>query len=416
MVSKLAATDMAYLISILLGIIAAGILYFYERVRTYSVRWLTLAYLMINLAFFVIFLYRTRLIEELPHFYRTGGIFMLLYMPFSYLFIRTTLSERPANRWDILHAIPALIYIIDFAPFLLTPADQKLSIILIDYDRALFNFSYGTFLSEQFHRLLLTLTPLIYWVAQLVVLVRWFYKSDNAARLRHGIGMKWIMFYISFQALLLTPLFLFFLFDEVVPFFEISFVFTVMNTAFIGFSLFIRPGTEMPSGQDFVYPLIHNQLPPDIPMKFQYDYPMGGAKDAVMEHEMIHAPRHVKPLEKLTRKQLSHMKYELEFFLQRNQPFLQHSYSLQELATSLSFPLYQLSALINQEYKTNFNDLINKYRIEHALHIIKEGKNNNLNINGLADRCGFNNRNSFTNAFKKFTGLTPSDYFKDFNT
>ena len=110
------------------------------------------------------------------------------------------------------------------------------------------------------------------------------------------------------------------------------------------------------------------------------------------------------------------MKYELEFFLQRTQPFLQHSYSLQQLATSLSFPLYQLSALINQEYRTNFNDLINKYRIEHALRIIKEGKNANLNINGLADRCGFNNRNSFTNAFKKFTGLTPSEYFKDVNS
>ena len=126
--------------------------------------------------------------------------------------------------------------------------------------------------------------------------------------------------------------------------------------------------------------------------------------------------RHVKALEKLTKKQLSHMKYELEFFLQRNQPFLQHGYSLQQLATSLSFPLYQLSALINQEYRTNFNDVINKYRIEYALRIIKEGKNTNLNINGLADRCGFNNRNSFTNAFKKFTGLTPSEYFKDIHT
>jgi AraC-like DNA-binding protein len=28
--------------------------------------------------------------------------------------------------------------------------------------------------------------------------------------------------------------------------------------------------------------------------------------------------------------------------------------------------------------------------------------------------CGFNNRNTFTVAFKKFTGNTPSDYVKQY--
>ena len=86
------------------------------------------------------------------------------------------------------------------------------------------------------------------------------------------------------------------------------------------------------------------------------------------------------------------------------------------MATSLSFPQYQLSALINQEYGMNFNELINKYRIDYAVHNIREGKATHLNINGLADQCGFNNRNSFTTAFKKFTGLTPSEYFKTLET
>jgi AraC-like DNA-binding protein len=102
----------------------------------------------------------------------------------------------------------------------------------------------------------------------------------------------------------------------------------------------------------------------------------------------------------------------VDAFLQRSKAYLQHSYSLQEMATSLSMPLYQLSALINQEYGTNFNELINKYRIEYAISIMKEGKFPNLNINGLAAECGFNNRNSFTIAFKRVTGYTPSEYFR----
>jgi len=412
MVTKLSASDMAYLFSILIGIVVSCILFFNERFKAYCVRWLATSYIAVCLTFLVIFLYRTHLIEQFPHFYRTGAIFMLLYMPLSFLFVRTALWQKPATKWDWLHSIPVLIYLVDFSSLLLSSGDTKLSILAVDYDRAIFNFSYGRFLPEGFYRAFLSLIPLAYWIAQVTLLIRWFTKNDTAVRNANSALIKWLLFYLAFQVMLWSPVFLFFLTDQVLPFFEISFVFTIMFSAFIAFSLFVHPGTISITNPEFIFPMFQNHLPPDVPMKMQDGFHLDASMPSA-ETEVINAQRHVKALEKLTKKQLSHMKYELEFFLQRNQPFLQHSYSLQQLATSLSFPLYQLSALINQEYGTNFNDLINKYRIEHALRIIKEGKNNNLNINGLADRCGFNNRNSFTNAFKKFTGLTPSEYFKD---
>ena len=99
--------------------------------------------------------------------------------------------------------------------------------------------------------------------------------------------------------------------------------------------------------------------------------------------------------------------------LEQQEVFLKHGYSLQEMSNSLSRPLYQVSAIINQVYDSNFNELINKYRINYAVRMIRENKSQHLNIYGLADRCGFSNRNSFTAAFKKVTGYTPSDYFKD---
>ena len=415
MVTRLSAADMAYLFSILIGIVVSGILFFNERFKAYCVRWLALSYLFVCLTFFVIFLYRTHLIEQVPHFYRTGAIFMLTYMPLSYLFVRTALWQRAATKWDWLHAIPVLLYIADFSPLFLSSGDTKLSILALDFDRAIFNFSYGQFFSEGFYRAFLSLIPLTYWIAQVVQLIRWFAKNEPAVRNANAALVKWLLFYLAFQVMLWSPVFLFFLTGQVLPFFEISFVFTMMFSAFIAFSLFVHPGTISLASPEFVFPMFQNHMPPDVPMQLKSGFQLD-ASMPLNETETMNGQRHVKALEKLTKKQLNHMKYELEFFLQRNQPFLQHSYSLQQLATSLSFPLYQLSALINQEYRTNFNDLINKYRIEHALRIIKEGKNTNLNINGLADRCGFNNRNSFTNAFKKFTGLTPSEYFKDIHT
>ena len=415
MVTKLSATDMAYLFSILIGIVVSGILFFNERLKAYCVRWLALSYVMICLTFFVIFLYRTHLIEQFPHLYRTGSIFMLLYMPLSFLFVRALLWQKPATKWDWLHVIPVLIYIADFSSLFLSSADTKLSILSQDFNRAIFNFSYGKFFSEGFYRAFLSLIPLAYWTAQVALLIRWISKSETAVRYANGALIKWLLFYLAFQVMLWSPVFLFFLTGQVLPFFEISFVFMVMFSAFIAFSLFVHPGTISMTTPEFVFPMFQNHMPPDVPMKLQSELHLDASVPSI-DTDVNNNQRHVKALEKLTKKQLSHMKYELEFFLQRNQPFLQHGYSLQQLATSLSFPLYQLSALINQEYRTNFNDVINKYRIEYALRIIKEGKNTNLNINGLADRCGFNNRNSFTNAFKKFTGLTPSEYFKDIHT
>ena len=76
---------------------------------------------------------------------------MLTYMPLSYLFVRTALWQRAATKWDWLHAIPVFLYIADFSPLFLSSGDTKLSILALDFDRAIFNFSYGQFF---FRRLL----------------------------------------------------------------------------------------------------------------------------------------------------------------------------------------------------------------------------------------------------------------------
>jgi YesN/AraC family two-component response regulator len=77
---------------------------------------------------------------------------------------------------------------------------------------------------------------------------------------------------------------------------------------------------------------------------------------------------------------------------------------------------YVLSAVINQSYKTNFNDFLNNYRVEHAKTLIQNGKARLLTLEALSERFAFNNRNSFTTAFKKHTGQTPSDFIKQIQT
>ncbi|HEY8897676.1 MAG TPA: AraC family transcriptional regulator [Niastella sp.] len=102
----------------------------------------------------------------------------------------------------------------------------------------------------------------------------------------------------------------------------------------------------------------------------------------------------------------------LQQFMCKEKPFLRYRYSIKTLADDIQVQAYQLSAYLNQEKRLRFNDYLNRFRIEYCENLIQEGLVKDLNMRGLALICGFQNRNTLTSAFKKFTGLTPSRYTK----
>jgi AraC-like DNA-binding protein len=106
------------------------------------------------------------------------------------------------------------------------------------------------------------------------------------------------------------------------------------------------------------------------------------------------------------------LKYRLEELMYQKKPFLQPGYTIKDMATELQMPSYQLSAFINNRIGMNFSDYLNQFRIKYCEELIKK-EGGKLNLQQLAARCGFHNRNTFTTAFKKFTGRTPSDYTKN---
>jgi AraC-like DNA-binding protein len=104
---------------------------------------------------------------------------------------------------------------------------------------------------------------------------------------------------------------------------------------------------------------------------------------------------------------------QMNSFMELERPYLQTGYTIKSLADELKIPSYRLSALLNEELQKNFNDYLNQYRVSYCKELINQGAADNLNLKGISRVCGFNNRNSFTVAFKKFTGSTPSEYVKN---
>jgi len=106
------------------------------------------------------------------------------------------------------------------------------------------------------------------------------------------------------------------------------------------------------------------------------------------------------------------IKPRLKDLMTEKKPFLQRGYHIKELSDELQIPVHQLSAFLNQVLGTNFNDHINKYRIDHCIELLNTNLSTRPNLQQLSKICGFNNRSSFTTAFKKFTGQKPFDYIK----
>lgn len=102
----------------------------------------------------------------------------------------------------------------------------------------------------------------------------------------------------------------------------------------------------------------------------------------------------------------------LKFYMKEEEPFLDASLSIHNLASQLDIPVRDLSVAINHDLNQNFFDFVNEYRINKAKELLEDSSKKEMTILEILYEVGFNSKSSFNTAFKKTTGLTPSEYRK----
>ena len=85
--------------------------------------------------------------------------------------------------------------------------------------------------------------------------------------------------------------------------------------------------------------------------------------------------------------------------------------TLKKLASLAGVSTHQLSEFINDHYDKNFTTFINEFRINKAKELLI--KKLDYTILAVAYDVGFNSKSTFNAAFRKATGITPSQ-FKNF--
>jgi AraC-like DNA-binding protein len=100
----------------------------------------------------------------------------------------------------------------------------------------------------------------------------------------------------------------------------------------------------------------------------------------------------------------------IQNFMETSKPHCDPELTLTSLAKMLNMSRNQLSEVINSGLQSNFYDFVNKYRVEEVKQLLNNPKYKDYTILAVAFEAGFPSKSTFNSIFKKFTGLTPSEY------
>lgn len=100
----------------------------------------------------------------------------------------------------------------------------------------------------------------------------------------------------------------------------------------------------------------------------------------------------------------------IEAVIEEDRDVFSQDFSLGTLAEKVGCPQTYLSQVLSEKIGKNFYTLLSERRIKEACLMMSDPANGNLSIEGIAVEVGIRSRSNFTSLFKKFTGLTPTQF------
>ena len=84
--------------------------------------------------------------------------------------------------------------------------------------------------------------------------------------------------------------------------------------------------------------------------------------------------------------------------------------SIAKLGHQTNIPKHHITQTLNEDMGKNFYNFVNEYRVEAAKKLLVSPEFASWSIVAIAYECGFNSKTAFNNFFKKYTGMTPSEF------
>jgi AraC-like DNA-binding protein len=259
---------------------------------------------------------------------------------------------------------------------------QKLILIqqeINDLD-VLGKFRQSKFIGPGFHQGFRTVLFSVYWVAQVVILVKWV-RSQPSLTPQSKVWRNWMMLFLGCQFFIWFPFYLSIFWLDKWTTYHIVNSFSVVWLMVSSLSLFFFPS------------LLYGKAS---------EVPADAVKEAKVPKKAQITDGEEKKLDEVMRR--------IESEMDVNRFFLIQGYSINDFSKDIHIPVYQISKSINHFRGVGFVDYINQKRIQYCIQKFDNGEWSNYKVEAIALECGFQSRNSFTIAFKKIQGTLPSDY------
>ena len=86
--------------------------------------------------------------------------------------------------------------------------------------------------------------------------------------------------------------------------------------------------------------------------------------------------------------------------------------SVSDISDKLDTHPKKVSQIINQGFNMNFNDYINRHRVNAVIQKFQTGEHKVQTLLGIALECGFNSKSTFNRVFKRHTSVSPVEYIQ----
>ncbi len=112
----------------------------------------------------------------------------------------------------------------------------------------------------------------------------------------------------------------------------------------------------------------------------------------------------------LTKKKAEQYSKVLIDHMNNSESWRNNKLTLELLSEETKIPKHIITQVLNENIKKNFYTFVNEYRAEQAKNMIKSKDYDSLSFVGIAFESGFNSKTAFNVFFKKYIGMTPSEY------
>lgn len=104
------------------------------------------------------------------------------------------------------------------------------------------------------------------------------------------------------------------------------------------------------------------------------------------------------------------MAQQLMVMFEKEKIFLDDNLNINSVAQRLNSNRNVISRIINSKFQKNFAALLNEYRIKEAINLLSNEEHKRYTMQAISEMCGYKNRQVFYVAFKKETGVTPTQF------